>query len=296
MSLLLAPDRPQIERALDDVLDRRPEARVLGMRSPARRGWPEWIERRGVRFRLIWCASELEVREQLDGADAGSPDGVVVLTPLDPAALGCDVMARLPRGRLVQMDRWTALRGAFKARDVDPRLRTQGWMADLLLDQPPATGYLPATGDVLDLETAWQAVLGSILGLPDGRADLVDLLLWTLELRKLERFAGLPDEARRAVAERLTEIGGPAVALVLGSVAAGRGTDALPLGLACGVVFGEAQPRSSLRDAAVRLEALVGGAKVEREAGSGRGGLRGWGRLWGGGTGGGPGPARGPGR
>ena len=94
MSALLAPDLPQIERALDTLLERNPEARVLGMRSPTRRNWPDLIERRGQRFRLAWCTSELEVRERLDEANGSL--GLVVLTPLDPASLGCDVAARLP--------------------------------------------------------------------------------------------------------------------------------------------------------------------------------------------------------
>lgn len=269
MSALLAPDRAGIERELDALLDRPSSARVLGLHAPARRDWPDWIERRGVRFRLAWCASELELRERLDAAEsAPEGEGTVVLTPLDPASLGLDVLARLPRGRLVQPDRWTALRGAFKARDVDPRLRAQRWLADLLLAQAPPGGYAPSVGDVLDLETAWRALLGDILGLPEGRADAADLLAWTLLPRGLERFAALPDEARAAVAERLTGTGGPAAGLVLDAVAAGRGGDALALGLVCGVVFGEAEPRPSLREAAVRLEPAFGGAGPDRQAGA----------------------------
>jgi hypothetical protein len=192
--------------------------------------------------------------------------GIVVLTPLDPASLGCDIAARLPRGRLEQSDRWAALRNAFRARDVDPRLRAHRWMADLLLERPPIAGYPPAAGAVLDLETAWRAVLEQVLGLPEGRADVTALLGWTLDLVGLERFGGLPDEARHAVVERLTWSGGAAAGLVLGAAGAGRGSDALPIGLVCGVVFGEDEPRSTLREAAVRLEPMVGGTRVTREA------------------------------
>lgn len=265
MSALLAPDLPQIERAVDALLERNPEARVLGMRSPTRRNWPDLIERRGQRFRLAWCTSELEVRERLDEANGSL--GLVVLTPLDPASLGCDVAARLPRGRLEQSDRWAALRSAFRARDVDPRLRAHRWLADLLLERPPMAGYPVAAGGMLDLESAWRAVLEQVLGLPEGRADPTALLGWTLDLAGLERFGGLPEEARRAVADRLTSTGGAAAGLVLGAAAAGRGTDALPIGLVCGVVFGEPEPRPTLREAAVRLEPLVGGMRVAPEAG-----------------------------
>lgn len=263
---MLAPDAAQIERELDTLLDRKADARVLALRSPTRRAWPDFIERRGRRFQLVWCTSELEVRERLDAAEDGGAEGVVVLTPIDGASLGQDVVARFPRARLEQSDRWTALRRAFRARDVDPRLRTHRWLADLLLERAPLAGYPPAEGNVVDLETAWRAVQEQILGLPEGRADAVALLSWTLDFAGLDRFAGLPEEARRGLAERLATTGGLGVGLVLTAVAAGHGADALPIGLVCGVVFGEAEPRAELRDAAVRMEKLFGGARVEPDA------------------------------
>lgn len=67
--------------------------------------------------------------------------------------------------------------------------------------------------------------------------------------------------------ERLEATGEPGASLVLAAAEAGRGKDALPIGLACGVLFGEAEPRASLREAAVRLEPLVGGARVDPRAG-----------------------------
>lgn len=267
MSPLLAPDIPQIERALDGLLDRNAAARVLGMRSPTRRSWPEVIEYRGRRFRLAWCTSELEVRERLDAVDAEGAEGLVVLTPLDATRLGHDVAARLPRGRLEQSDRWAALRAAFRARDVDPRLRAHRWLADVLLERAPAAAYPPPAGGMLDLEAAWRALLEQVLGLPEGRADAAALLSWSLDLAGLVRFASLPDEARQAVANRLADTGGTGAGLVLAAAAAGRGTDALPVGLVCGVIFGEVEPRATLRDAAVRLEPLVGGTRVEPVAG-----------------------------
>jgi hypothetical protein len=71
MSLLLAPTEAQIEAQIDTLLDRRPDARILGIRSPMRRSWPELLERRGRRFRVSWCDSELEIREQLDAIEEG---------------------------------------------------------------------------------------------------------------------------------------------------------------------------------------------------------------------------------
>jgi len=135
VSPLLAPDQAQIERELDKLLSSNADARVLGMRSPTHRGWPEFIDRGGRHFRVAWCASELELRERLDEVDANGSEGMVLLTPLDPTSLGGDITARLPRGRLAQSDRWTVLRNAFRVRDVDPRMRGQRWLADLLIDR-----------------------------------------------------------------------------------------------------------------------------------------------------------------
>ena len=97
-------------------------------------------------FRLAWCTSELEIREQLDAREADVSEGLILLTPLEPTSLGGDITARLPRGRLGQSDRWEVLRGAFRVRDVDPRLRAQRWLADLLIERVPVGGYPPAAG------------------------------------------------------------------------------------------------------------------------------------------------------
>lgn len=266
MSALLAPDVAEIERAIDGLLQKDAEARTLAMRSPVQRGWPETVERRGRRFRIAWCLSELEVRERLDEAESDG-DSVVVVTPLDTATLADDVIARFPRARVEQTDRWTALRGAFRARDVDPRLHVHRWLADLLLDRAPIGGYPPAAGGVLDLESAWQAALNNVLGLPDGRADPAALLDWSLDAAGVDRFTRLPEEARDAVAARIAAEGGVAAGLVLSAAAAGRGADALPVALTCGVVFGEREPQQALREAAVRLEPLFGGMRVDPGAG-----------------------------
>ena len=191
VSPLLAPDRFQIERELDRLIASRSEARVLGLRSPTRRAWPDFIDRGEVHFRLAWCASELELRERLDEADIGPEAGLVLLTPLDDSDLADDVRARLYHARLARTDRWAVLRGAFQARGVDPRLGAQPWLADLLIAHAPATGsYPPVASGVLDLETAWAAILDQVLLLPRGPVDLVSLMRWTVDGCGLNRLAG----------------------------------------------------------------------------------------------------------
>jgi hypothetical protein len=268
VTLLLAPTTAQIEAQIDALLDRRPNAPILGIRASTRRPWPEFVECRGRCFRVAWCNSELEIREQLDEAGKGGAQGLVLITPLDPASVGADVLARLPHARFEETDHWTALRAAFKARDIDPRLRAHRWLADLLLGQAPSSGYPAAAGGVLDLESAWRAAQEQLLRLPEGRADAAALLKWTLDGANLDRFMALAMDARQRIAERLSEVGGPAARLVIGAVAAGRGAEALAIALVCGVVFAASEPSSDLREAAVRLEPLVGGLRIDPEVGA----------------------------
>ena len=267
MSPLLAPDLAEIERALDALLQRDAAARVLALRSPVRRGWPEFLSKPTRRFKIAWCPSELEVRQELDQVELAEADGVILLTPLDASTLGDDVVARFPRAKLAQTDLWSALRNAFKAREIDLRLRAHRWLAELLLDRPPIEGYLPATGGVLDLESAWRALSTCILLLPEGRADTTALLEWTLDLVRLDRFVRLTPDARSVIIDHLGAEGGEATRLILSAANAGRGADALPIALVCGVIFAEREPRQALREASVRLEPLVGGARLEPDTG-----------------------------
>ena len=78
----------------------------------------------------------------------------------------------------------------------------------------------------------------------------------------------LPMDARQRIADRLSEVGGPAAGLVIGAVAAGQGAEAFAIALVCGVVFAASEPSSDLREAAVRLEPLVGSARIDPEAGA----------------------------
>ena len=199
VSPLLAPSRQQLEA----FLDREPEARVLGVRSPIRRPWPEFIEHRGKPFKIAWCESVLEIREALAGIEEVPDARLVLITPLEDSLLGADVVARFPRGRLMAASRWDALRAAFSARDLDPRLRGQDWLSDLLLERAPAAGYPPVPGGVLDLNTAWRFCLEHVVGLPDARSDVDALLAWTAGDGNLDRFSSLPRTAQDKILEKI---------------------------------------------------------------------------------------------
>jgi hypothetical protein len=120
---------------------------------------------------------------------------------------------------------------------------------------------------VLDLDTAWRSVMEQSLGLRAAYADAAALLWWTLGEGNVERFAALPEAAQARIGERLAREGGPAAEIVVAAILAGRGVDALALGLACTVVFAAGAKDDALRDAAVRIEPVIGGRRVTREAG-----------------------------
>jgi hypothetical protein len=263
VSPLLAPTRRQLEA----FLDREPASRVLGVRSPVRRPWPEFIERRGQRFQVAWCESPLEVREALAEIEEAGDGGLLVITNLEDNQLGADVVARFPRGRLMAASGWDGLRAAFSARDLDPRLRGQDWLSDLLLERPPASGYPPVPGGVLDLDTAWRFCLEHAVGLADARADVDALLAWTAGEGNLDRFQALPQASQEKILDKLASEGGSGAALVARAMSAGNGADALAIGLVCGVIFATSGPSDSLRDAAVRLEPAFGGIRVDPQAG-----------------------------
>lgn len=267
MSPLLAPSRQQLESQLDSLIEHDPNARVLGIQSPVHRAWPSSIERRGRRFRVVWCESELELREALYQLEQDKDDRLLLVTPLGDDGLAADVAARLPKARLFAASRWDALRTAFHARDLDPRLRGQEWLCDLLVERVPTGGYPPVPGGVLDLETAWRACLEYTLGLSEARADAAALLTWTTGEGNLERFGALPKAARDQLLDRLGREGGSAAGLVAQAIGEGQGADALAIGLVCGVVFGP-KDTDDLRAAAIRLEPLFGGSGISREAGA----------------------------
>jgi hypothetical protein len=204
-----APSAQQIAAEIDAALKRDPETRLIGLRSPVRRSWPERIQVGGRHFDVVWCDSGLELRQrimQLDGVDARA----VVLTSLDQTELGNDLVARFARARLSQADSWQMLRTAFQAHAIDSRLSGQDWLPDLLLEHAPPEGYAPLAGGVLDADTAWRHALKAAIGLTVARPDADALLVWTLEDGSLVRFSALHDSVRHAIMARIEEQAGPA--------------------------------------------------------------------------------------
>ena len=249
----------QLTLQVKQLCERRPDTRVIGIHAPHWRGGAS-ISTGQAAFRVSWCESALAVSEQLAALDDG--ERLVVLTPLDETELGADVLARLARRRLIHPDRWQMVSDAYGVVEVDPRLPAESWMAEALLAATPARRTLPAK--VLDAGAAWRQVLGHVLGLDDGSPDADAVVRWSASAQPdaAARFAALPAPLAEAVRQRLEQSAGSLGALLAAAIAAGNAGELLPIGLACGLLFGgPAEPE--LTRAAVRLEPLLGGADVE---------------------------------
>lgn len=218
----------------------------------------------GVSLPVVACASALQVREVLSEFKGRS---VVILTALDEAGLGADVLARLYRRRLLRLDRWDCVRRLFGAAGLDQRLPAHGWLADALIRFAPESGYPPVGTGLLDAATAWSQLLVQALALP-APADAASVLSWSLHPDRLQRLENLEPEWRRGLLDGLAAGIGEPGPWWCAALAAGHGTLLLPIGLVAGVLFPpDCAPTLALAQAAARLEPWFGGRPLPAPVG-----------------------------
>jgi hypothetical protein len=169
---------------------------------------------------------------------------------------------RLARRKFYAINEWQIVKELFQARDIDPRLAGLGWVADMLLEDVPQEGYLPVTGGVLDAETVWGLLLKQQLRLEPSRPDLVGLLRWSMDEDAVELYRRAPEEFRKAATDWVAESAGPATEIVFECIQANQRPDALPIGLALGVVSNPAAA-GKLDKAAGRIEKYLGNAHID---------------------------------
>lgn len=255
-----APTPVQLVRFLERVQAKNPNAKRIGIRFGGDWSGPARIEVKGQPFRVEACGSALAVREVL--SEAQEDERIVVLTDREERDLGSDVLVRLARRRLFTVDPWIVLGALFGAASLEPRLTRERWLAEALLAAAPHEGY-PAVGTgYLTFDAAWDVFAKVVLGLPGGRPDLRDTLVWGSQPERTKPFREGPAEMKAALRSRLVESGGPAAALVLAAVEAGQ-ADPVALGLVCAALKHPENGRSGeLKAAFVRLEPHVGGQQM----------------------------------
>jgi PglZ domain len=267
IAMTMGPTPEQVAAQVAIIRRQRPEARVIGIAvAGAWRGGRE-LRVDGETLPVTFCASALQVSDVLvSQASDGSP--VVIITNLDDDQLSLDVIARMAGRRLYRIDRWQMVRDLFRARQIDPRLAAQGWIADVLLQHIPEGGYAPVASGLLDVDTAWTHVLKQ-LGLPNGRPDAAALLHWSLSPQHLQRYTAWPREYREAFRQRVEDTTGTLGAALLDTIDAGHGELLLPIGLACEILFSvEGRPHLSIAQARARLEPYMSGRVLTSDAGN----------------------------
>ncbi len=144
-------------------------------------------EDNGEVFQIHQCDSPLAMRLAL--RESGDEKTTVLVTDLDDHEISDDILVRLKPRKLIPLDSWQIVKALFQVRAVDPRVTRYGWMADVLMDLIPPSGYPPVATGFLDAETVWGIVLDHYLGLSGYSLDLLAVLKWSIDTRTLNDSA-----------------------------------------------------------------------------------------------------------
>lgn len=193
-------------------------------------------EAEGVRFRVVYCPSELAIREQLV---SHQPNGerLVLLSPFDQTQLTRDVLARIWKNNTLRISPWRTLQDLLSIREIDPRLGKHAWLAEALVSSYDRYKNKIGSTEVLDIEKAWRALAIALLDFDAPQNDIQSILQWSLAGSAKERFSALPEEVKQHLGEWL-ELGASQYStLVLALLEAGHGDNLVAIGLAAQVLF-----------------------------------------------------------
>lgn len=260
---LLRATLQQLQRD-DTGQQRRSEKRFVGIRADSWTG-PRELAVAGETFCVQLCATPLAVRAVMDGwADDGPR--LVIITPCSAHDLGCDVEARVLHNRFQPVDAWQAILGRFGAQRMAPNIPRTDWLRDLLLAIPEHELPRLQTSSVLDRDTVRIACLQSFgIGAP---LDLRALLRWATS-PSAQRLADQPAPVRQGMCDWTEESLGIAGRAIVGTVLAGKSSQAIAIGLVVRSLLDPRSPTSNKADATTiakaegRLEALLGGQTVQ---------------------------------
>ncbi len=256
-----APTFGQIKAQVAAIRRKIPEARVIGVRSEGRWTGEQRKQDGDETYVIEQCDSPLAMRLALRGDGDGAT--TVLVTSLDNKDLSEDILLRLTKRRLFHLESWEIVKTLFQAQAIDPRVAQHQWIADLLMTWMPAEGYPPVSSGFLDAETVWSLLLQHGMGLTTEHPDLQALLRWSTDFTHVERYRAASEALREAAAVWLSELAGPVVRVVLDCVLRNERPDALPIGLAAGVLF-HPQAAGRLDKAIGKLEErYLGGASPD---------------------------------
>jgi hypothetical protein len=243
----------QLRTIVEEKWQRDEGAVAVGLHVNASWLGPVEVEFDFGKARVIRADTVFEVREALRDAEQ-TTGRIILLTRLQQADLGHDVVARLARSRLFAIDHWASLCALFKAKELDRSICDPA-IAQALIEYAPADGYPPVSAGILDGGTVWRAINRHVFDMGESEPDLVSLLLWATTRSGSTRYASASPELRASLRQRLVGNLGDAADCILRFIESGAGADALALAVACQVVFGDGQD-ATLEAAAARMEAF----------------------------------------
>ncbi|MDI4636710.1 MULTISPECIES: BREX-2 system phosphatase PglZ [Halomonadaceae] len=236
-----------IYNQLQAILQRAPDADRVALlwRDPLQP--EEQVRQIGAQtVKLVWCPSELAMREALVSHDdpekrsleKQGPEKLVILANLDQSQLGKDVLARLWKNEPQRISPWRTLEQLARVQTIDPRLtRHHRWMADALLNSFDRFEGHIVFGEVLDQETAWQALAWGYLDYTEAKPELPALFRWSLQESAKRRVEALPDSMRSHLGEWLQPELPRTGEVVETLLREGHAHELLAVGLACSVMY-----------------------------------------------------------
>lgn len=251
MALVTIPG--PISTQLQAILDRDDGADCIAL------VWPEFIELSaeaqevaGTLLRMVYCVSELAIREQLTKhKDAGGNVRLVILSPFDETHLSKDILARLWGFEPKRISPWRTLEQLLKIKQIDPRLtqKKYRWIADCLVNTYDLYQGRIRFGEALDFDKAWEAIALGFLGYQGTSPDLDSLLSWSIDKGASGKVANLPE----GVAEHLSDWLQPRLNTLTPLVEIlwqeGHAGDMLAVGLVCQLLYSESRLKTG--DAAI---------------------------------------------
>jgi hypothetical protein len=270
-----APIRPAaLEQKVAQVLQR---ARDRHGRLPAPvllvRAAPVWDGAASFQVgewavRVVVCVSPLAVLEQITAhLDAGDGSVLVVLTDREDSELGNGVLSQVLGQQVLTIEPWSLVMESFGAQRLDPRLVTEGWAAEALVDAMPPSGWPRLPGTVLNRDVALRHLAVRRLGLERLRAaagdlDVQTLLRWSALPGAAGSLGSLRAEERQGLVGWLIELTGRAAMALFALAETGRGSDALALGLVCGALWAPAAQGATERSQG-RVDQCFGDAHLD---------------------------------
>ncbi|MEW8051275.1 MAG: BREX-2 system phosphatase PglZ [Candidatus Thiodiazotropha sp.] len=235
--------------------------------------WPEPIEptesEREIAqtpLRLVYCPSELSIRERMVTHEAGN-QRLVILSPFDETRLAKDVLARLWGNEPKRISPWRTLEQLLRVSQIDPRLtgKEYRWIAESLVSSYDRYRAHIKFGEVLDFDKAWEALALGLLSYREPTLDLDSLLAWSLGLGVSDTVASLPKEVSEHLSDWLKPRLDKLTPLVETLWAQGHAGDMLAIGLVCALLYGEGRGQTQeIFQARGRFtERFLGGAKLE---------------------------------